>query len=89
MPDQNNRNDRNPNDNKGGGDRNRKNLNGLIILIGWALVLTVGLNWLSVYLTSSEEAIAKHRSRLNSRFRVCRKDRLHIRIPLSQIWNFL
>ena len=56
MPDQNNRNDRNPNDNKGGGDRNRKNLNGLIILIGWALVLTVGLNWLSVYLTSSEEA---------------------------------
>ena len=49
-------NKRPPNDNKGGGDRNRRNFNGLAILIGWALVLTVGLNYLSVYMDSAEEA---------------------------------
>jgi len=45
-----------PNNKNGNNDRNKKNVNGLAVLIGWALVLTVGLNYLSVYVDNAETA---------------------------------
>ncbi len=48
-----NQNDQKPNDNKNG---NNNRYNGLLILVGWALVLTVGLNYLSNYVTTAETA---------------------------------
>ena len=53
MSDQNNQNN---NKNGGGDDRNRRNFNGLVILLGWALVLTVGLNYLHLYVNNNEAA---------------------------------
>ena len=42
---------KNPNDN-----RNKRNLNGLLTLIGWALLLTVVLQYLYTSLGSSSES---------------------------------
>ena len=40
--------------------KNRKNLRGLLILLGWALVLTIAINFLSSYGEEAHKAATTH-----------------------------
>ena len=40
--------------------KNKNNLRGLLVMLGWALVLTIGLNFLSSYTAQSQKAATTH-----------------------------
>ena len=55
-----NENQNNQNKNRNDDNKNRKNSRGLIVLLGWAVVLTIALNFLSDYTQRSTTAATTH-----------------------------
>ena len=55
-----NENQNKPNNDRNNDNKNRKNLRGLFALLGWALVLTIALNFLSDYSQKATAAATTH-----------------------------
>ena len=59
-------------------NKNKKNFNGLLMLLGWAVVLTVVFNYLAAYSQQADTASSTHEISYSELFSL--KNRLHISI---------